>query len=118
MVPTGTSRTAPSDVSTRAVTTSCDAGPNRPPPERCAKKRIVGCSRPTHMVEVTTELPAGIESALDSPAPWTCHGSWSATTRARPAFQPPSEPSKLPPGARKYWLPSPHWENGCDTAPL
>jgi hypothetical protein len=91
---------SPSEVSVRAVTSSWDVAASSPPPERCAKKRIVGCSMPTHIVGVVTERPLSMRSAFEPP-PLTRHGSWSAMTSALPSPQPSSEPSKSPPGARK-----------------
>ncbi len=66
-----------------------------------AKKRSVGCSRPTQMTGDVAVAPGGSRSERESVAPATFHGSLPETSDAPPlSDHDPAPPSKEPPGAR------------------
>ena len=79
-----------------------------------AKKRRVGCSRPTQMTGEVAVAPGGSRSEREWLEPATFQGSLPVTSEAPPlSDHDPAPPSKEPPGARLYGVLSPHGANGC-----
>ena len=82
----------------KSTSTRMPERPSVPPLVRLAKKRIVGCSRPTQIVGLVAEPPAGTDSDEEWLEPATFQGSLPAATAAPPVSdQRVAEDSKLPP---------------------
>jgi hypothetical protein len=97
--PIGTAAFSPREVSTITSTVMVERSARL----FLAKKRSVGCSRPTQTTGDVAVAPGGSRSEREWVASATFQGSLPLTSDAPPpSDHDPAPPSKAPPGARLY----------------